>query len=394
MHLIERYALSTGSKIEKPYVNEVYFPIPFEKYITFQAQSKFQSKDYDYFQDVIDFLVPILEKYNIHIVQLGTSSEKPYKRVVDLRGQTSLNQLAYVMKNSMLHFGPDSLGIHLASVYDVPIVGLYSITQTTVAGPYFGNKEKQILIDAYKNNPNGKPSYSPQENPKCINSIKPEDIAHSIFKLLNIDFNTQIKTIYTGSKYTRDYVRELIPNNTNIINNSADQIEIRMDLHFDENILAHHLSYLKKAIVITDKPISLKLLSYFKSNIAIVGYRITENDNPDFFAQMIKLGLPCVLLSSLEGDILTNKKLNYYEYAHINPMIFPKKEKVEEIRKDLEGLYFKSCKLIASGDKIYGSHASVDKNVILTKDSEYQSVIDTPSFWEDLEFFTIIKVIK
>ena len=76
-HLLEKYALQTGSKIGKPFVYETFFPIPFEKFITFQAQSiKFPSKEYDYIQDVIDFIAPILEKSNIKIIQLGTVQEK------------------------------------------------------------------------------------------------------------------------------------------------------------------------------------------------------------------------------------------------------------------------------------------------------------------------------
>ncbi len=394
MHLIERYSLSTGSKISKPFINEVYFPIPFEKYITFQAQSKFPSKDYDYWQDCLDFIYPILEKLGIYIIQLGSPNEKSYKRIVDLRGQTSINQLAYVMKNALLHLGPDSLGVHLASMYDIPIVGLYSITQSTIAGPYFGSKDKQILFEAYKNNPNGKPSYSAQENPKCINTIKPEEIANAVFKLLNIDVKLPLETVYIGSKYCKDFVRELIPNSFNIINNPNDQIEIRCDLFFDEKILTHHLSYLKKAIIITNKRLPINVIRHFKQNIAVIVYKIEENDDPSFINEIASYGLPVVLLSSLTGETLTNKKLNYYEFGNINPIIQSKPEIIQQLRKDVDKLYFKSCKLIANEDKIYGSHASIKQNSPLLKDSEYQPVIDTAEFWEDLEFFHIIKTIK
>jgi hypothetical protein len=390
-HLIERYALSSGSKIDHPYIYETYFPIPFAKYITFQAQSKFESKDYHYFQDVIDFIAPILEKEGIHILQLGTANEKPYKKVVDLRGQTTFNQLAYVMKSSLLHFGPDSLGVHLASTYNVPIIGLYSIIQSSVAGPYFGDKSKQILLEAFKRVGNGKPSYSPVENPKSINLIKPEEIANGILKLLNIDFQVPFNTVFTGKRYSQTIMRELIPNTTNMVSNVEEPIEVRTDLFYDESILAHHLSYLKKAVVVTNKRIPIKLLKHFKTHIALVVYKITENDEPEFVKDLAYAGLPTLLLSSLTGEVLNKKKLSYYEYGNITPIEFPNSKDVEELKKDIGSLYYRSIKLIADGDKIYGSHASKQNKFHITVDGEYQPVIDSPDFWQDLEFFSILK---
>ncbi len=324
---------------------------------------------------------------------MGTQKEKAYKRVIDLRGQTTFNQLAYIMRSSMLHFGPDSLGIHLASVYNVPVVGLYSIIQTTVAGPCFGDKSKHILFEAFRNVGNGKPSYSAQENPKCINTVKPEEIANSIFKLLNIDFTVPFKTVFTGKRYSGAIVRELIPNSLSVVNNPQEPIEIRTDLFYDEKILAHHLSYLKKAAIVTNKRLPINLLKYFKSNIMLVVYKITENDDPSFVQELMSEGIPIVLLSSLDNEALKLKKLSYYEYASINKIEEPSAQTIEEFKKDYKNLFFRSCKLVASKDKIYASHASETAEIPLTKDSEYQPVIDLPSFWEDLEFFTIIKVL-
>ena len=297
MHLIERYSLSTGSKISHPYILESYFPLPIEKYVTFQAQSKFESKDYSMWQDVIDLIFPILQKNNIQIVQLGIPKEIRYKKVIDLCGQTSYNQLAYVMKRSLCHFGPDSLGIHLASTYNIPLVGLYSIIQSNVAGPYFGDKSKQICIESFKRSGNGKPSYSPQENPKSINLIKPEEIANGIFQLLGLNIKVPFETIYIGKKYKNEVIRELIPNSFVVINNPEQPVEIRTDLFFDIKILQHHLSYLKKAVVVTDKRIDINLLKHFKQNIALLVYRIKENDEPKFIQDLTSAGIPYILFS-------------------------------------------------------------------------------------------------
>ena len=33
MHLIEQYALATGAKIDKPFIETSFYPLPFDKYI-------------------------------------------------------------------------------------------------------------------------------------------------------------------------------------------------------------------------------------------------------------------------------------------------------------------------------------------------------------------------
>ena len=44
MHLIERYALNTGVKIDRPEVYQDYFPVPFKKFIVFAPLGKNHKK--------------------------------------------------------------------------------------------------------------------------------------------------------------------------------------------------------------------------------------------------------------------------------------------------------------------------------------------------------------
>ena len=105
MHLIETYALNCGLKIDKPFIYEKYCPIPFDKYISFQPCSKYSSKSYDLWQEVIDQIVPILQEDEIHVVQIGGKDEKPIKNCYHLQGKTNINQAAYIIKRGLLHFG-------------------------------------------------------------------------------------------------------------------------------------------------------------------------------------------------------------------------------------------------------------------------------------------------
>jgi hypothetical protein len=88
MRLLDTYAVDCGATIDKPLILEAYFPLPFEKYIIFQSDTPYDSRNYAYWQDVIDFIHPVLEKLNIKIIQTGLQKERAYKKVVDLRGQT------------------------------------------------------------------------------------------------------------------------------------------------------------------------------------------------------------------------------------------------------------------------------------------------------------------
>jgi ADP-heptose:LPS heptosyltransferase len=168
MHLIETYALTCGAKINKPYIYEKYIPLPLNEYIVLQPHSK-PSKTYDLWQEVIDILFPILNKVGISIVQIGGQNENAYRGVVNLSGKVDVNQSAYIIRNAKLFLGVDSFGAHLASHFDIPIVSLYSNNNIPNVRPYFGSKEKQVLLEPERNTL--KPTYSLEENPKSINRI-------------------------------------------------------------------------------------------------------------------------------------------------------------------------------------------------------------------------------
>jgi hypothetical protein len=390
MRLLDTYALASGSKIKKPYIFDNFFPLVFDRYITFQAQTKYDSKDYNYWQNVINILLPTLEKNNIKIIQIGGGNENVYKYTLDLRGRTDINQLAYILKNSMLHFGADSLGVHMASSYDIPIVALYSVSQSSVSGPHFGSKDKQILFDAYLRTRTGKPSYSAQEAPKCINLIKPDEIANAVFKLLNIDFRTPFETVYIGEKYGPKVFRELIPFKTFPFDNPQMPIEIRMDLEFNEQVLAEQLSR-TKAIVITNKRINKSLLQQLKPNISAIVYDIPEKDEPKFIDDIKDLGIPILLISSLPTSTIIEKKIDYYQFSKINELQIEKEGVINNLKKDIDKLFYQSNKIVFANDKIYMGNMARLNNQEIPNDFHYNKVIDHPDFWKELQFFHIVK---
>lgn len=394
MHLLSSYSLASASKIYKPFIYESYIQLPETKYITFQGSTKFSSKDYSYWQTVISLIYPILQKNNIKIVQFGTEKERVYPHCINYVGKTTFGQLAYLIKNSSLHFGSDSLGVHLSSAYDIPLVGLYSIIQAKNAGPYFGDKNKQIIFESFLRSGNKKPSYSPQEQPKSIDLIKPEEIANAILKLLGIDFVFPFETFFIGKQYSNlhDRILDIIPSEK-VANFGNPEIgaEIRMDINFDEKSLVQQLQFCK-GVIITNKPINLEILKAFRQKIHSVAYQIDENDYPKFAESVRKLGIPIVLVSYLPDVQINDKKINYYELGKINKIFEEPLDKIKEIRDNVENLHYMSNKTIIHGDKSYASNSARIHNIPYSE-FEMQKAINSEEFFKELNFFWIVKKI-
>jgi len=382
MRLLDTYATNTGSKICKPFIYTKFFPLPFKKFITFQAQTPYDSRNYSYWQEVINIIHPYLNKNNISIIQVGVKDEKTFNGVINILGQTNINQLAYVIENSLLHFGADSLSVHLASSYDKPIVALYSISNPNVAGPHFGEKNKHILLKGYERVGNKKPSYSQVEYPKSIDTIKPEEIAKSILNLLNIKYEKIIKTLFIGKDFNvKSY--EIIPDGE--IDISLMPIEnpiIRMDYFFNESVLEKILMH-KKAIIFTDKPIKNDIIKRFKKNILQIIYVIDEKNDFNFVKNLKLNSINYTLFSFLSNEELNKYKLNYMDYN----LIANRDHTTKEYTKitDTKNLKYYSSRLLYSST---GNYISKYDWMNKTKDL----VIDDPEFWKEVDNFYIYSI--
>jgi hypothetical protein len=382
MRLLDTYATNTGSKIDKPFIYTKFFPLPLEKYITLQAQTPYDSRNYSYWHEAIEIIHPYLSKQNIHIIQVGTKDEKPLNGVINLLGQTDINQLAYVIENSTLHFGADSFCVHLASYFDKPIVSIYSISNPNVAGPHFGDKNKHILLKGYERIGNKKPSYSQVENPKSIDTIKPEEIAKSILELLNIKYNDIPETVFFGIDFNVKSF-EIIPDE--ILDPSSIPVEnpiVRMDYFFNEKALELIVSH-KKTIIFTNKPIKRDIIEKYKNNINQLIYIIEEDNDINFVKLLKNNSINYVLLSFLPEEILNKFKLDYMDYN----LIVNRKHKTKEDTKiqDINNLYYKSCRtLFSSKGKFTSKYDWINGNG--------NKVIDHVDFWKEADNFHIFKL--
>ena len=382
MRLLDTYATNTGSKIDKPFIYSKFFPLPIGKYITFQAQTPYDSRNYSYWQEVINLLHPFLNKNDIHIVQVGTKDEKVLNGVVNLLGQTNINQLSYVIENSILHFGADSLCVHLSSHFNKPIVSLYSISNPSVAGPHFGDKNKHILLKGYERIGNRKPSYSQVESPKSIDTIKPEEICTAILNLLNIEYSNLPETIHFGQDFNVKSF-EIIPDKMIYANSiPIENPIVRMDYNFNEQDLQNILE-VKKTIIFTNKPIKKDIIQKYKKNILQVIYIIEENNDINFVKTLKNNSINYTLLSFLEESNLNKYKIDYMDYN----LIVNKKHKTKEETKitDVNNLFYKSSRVLHSSEGQF-----ISRYDWLNKTGN--KVVDDPDFWKEADNFYIFKL--
>ncbi len=392
MHIARLYSNTLGQAIDKIYTYEKFFPIPIEKFIVFAPFSK-PSKCYSYWREVLSLIYPPLEQHGIKILQVGQQGEQPLPFCLHAQGETTWGQLEYLVKHSQLVLSTDSISSHLAGAYNKPLVVLISNNFKECVKPLFGDSNRHIILEPDRTKK--LPSFILDEGPiKQIDEIKPEDIASSVLKLLNIEWNYPYKTIKLGLYYTQ-LLLELVPNqNVNPREFNTDSIIVRMDYLFDERILAQQLS-ICKCVIVTNRPIRTELLSRFSSRIAEIIVEITEHLPPSFVDTIRRLGIKYRMISKLSADELNKLKLGFIDFGLIIPI---DTTPFTEINLDeLSSIYYKSSRFLLSSGQIYQSKYDwINHRPILSFEPTLQPL--TPNnlvdLWPDKDYYGFFKKTK
>lgn len=384
MHVLEAFATSSGLKISKPYIYEKYYPLNFDKYIIIETNDiKYQSKNYDYWQEVVNLILPKLKENNINILQICGQNDLKLINTYNIVGYT-INQKAYLIKNCISYASSNLLGLQLASYYNKKIIALYGNIYPSQNKPYWSKEEDIQLLKGFTQEE--KPSYSPQENPKVINNIKPDIIAESILNSLNIKYKIKNKFVTIGQNYINKTI-EIVPNM--VINPTAfgaPNIIVRMDIEFNEKFLEAQLIQ-SKCLIITKKNISENLIKKYKSNIIQIIYKIEKDNQPDFINLLKNENINFALISTLDQEDINNIKINYMDLG----LIIKLNEKTKQ-QFDYKNIkYYKSNHFILSNNKLYMSEAAVEKDLpIKDFDQNIQEIIDNDNFWKNAENYAFL----
>lgn len=387
MHILEQYAVNCGAKIGKPQIIPQYFPIPFkEKYICLNAGSGMESKNYDYYNEVVEFLLPFLEKENIKIIQVGAEKEKLINNCYSALG-CSKRQTAFIIKNSELYFGSDTMSLHFASYFQKKIVCLSTVIFQQNIYPYWSNKEDYTIVESHRNG--NKPSFSSQEDPKTINLIKPEEPVKEILKYLKIKNDFNFKSIHLGEDF-RNLKIEFVPNFPAYIDKGEDQtLNIRVDLLEDGKVSQENLQYIfaniskRKCKIYTDKEFDLTIFKHpaCRKNAEEIIFFIKDSklENKKFVENLKKSGVPCKFLfhEDIKNDeSKTNDlRLEYLDYCQIHEAIkkeIPKNEKENVIENKNSLSFYKSSRIIYSNSSTYISEQGLKEKK--PADSFYQKL--------------------
>lgn len=346
MHLIERYSLSTGLEIDNPTISEQFFPTSCKNYVCFHASSKDNLRDYDYWGEVKQMLDPKFKDLNLKTLQIGLEKDPSLNCDIDLRGQTNMRQMSWIVKNCDLFIGVDSFPAHLAGFFNRKMVSIYSNSFAACVRPYWGNKSNQKIIETER--PDGeKPSFSFNENPKTVNRIKPEKIVNSALSLLGIE-QVKVKTLFMGLMCKQNFV-EVIPSQiTNVV---SDNVIVRMDKGHNEEVL-NHIIQRNTVEVITEKPIQESLLASGK--IKKITYR-SNNLEGEFIKTIKNYGIPSLLICS-DKNKLSSIRADHFDFliqecSEGNVI----KQNKKRFKGDPRQCLIQSNKKIVCGDKIFHS---------------------------------------
>lgn len=373
-HLIESYSLQTGAKISKPFIIKNFYPTP-DKYITIHNSSGMDGKNYDYFQEIIDHILPYLNKKGIEILQIGGHEDRPLDGCIHVHGKTSYHQTAYILQNSLLHIGNDSFPVHIASAADIPIISLYSVTLPSIAGPCFNSKNIfDYKVFCFTPDFDGKkPSFNPNENPKLINKIRIENIIEAIDKVLDLKFDKKIKTAFIGDRYKIQAI-EIVPDSV-IRPDFAQGMSglLRIDLlksEVNDAIIYHNLKARKLGIKMnnTKKINDLNVLLANKENIVEIIIDIDDGYDKKYIESIVAIGLkPIIYYSNNDNNYFDMAKLDLID---LNLKFFKDKscdEKIQNFKNNIEkfqkeNLWIQTYRILLANGKVYLSEAHLKEN--------------------------------
>ena len=377
MHKLESFALSSGSKIHKPYINQAFYPLTSSRFICVSQQSQNQSTTYDYYDDVIFHIKPYLEDNNIDIYEIGSSSEPPLFYCKDAKNH-NINQNSYILNKSLLYLGNYNIYSNIAAHFNKKTICPINNHFLNTIDHYWSSDTNSVFLMDKKDS---KPTFSQSENPKTINDIYPEEIAAKVLDLMGIKHNLdKIKTLYIGDAY-KSQTLDIIPGEypaAQVKHNGP--INIRMDKSFDINFLSSCFNF-KKFNIITDKLIPIPLLSKLKSNIVEISFLINKDTKTQDIQAIESIGIKLNLLC-INPRHLSSLRLKFFD-KHINPYTINKKKDFG--RPFSKGLKFLSKKNILKGNSLYNSYLSASRNKNETE------VENEDVFWNDLKFYRIYK---
>jgi hypothetical protein len=403
MKLLERYSLQTGLKIGKQFLMEKFYPLEANTYITIQAGSGMQGKNYPFFNEVLDVLAETFKQNNIKIYQLGGPEDPPLKHCIHLQGKLDIHQSNYVLSRAALHIGNDSWLQHRAGHLNIPIIDLFGTTSEKNHSPLNYNPNS-IFLSSHRWNKT--PTFASNENPLSIALIPPEQIINSVFKIFQANFSLPRKSFLFGGNYLQSIV-EWVPDqplNVQLLN--GPQIVVRFDylkngfleVAKGEQFLYQVLSQ-RNCIIVTNHPLNIDVLKRFKQNITFIALKISDAISISYAKELKQSGIRCRFVTEEKDEEKIKKiRLDLFDVTLVEKINKKSKQNFLNEAKEysnsslekinIDNLHFRTNKYIISNNKIFLSQSHFYKDISTPSfDSNIGKVIDDDLFWEEIDHF-------
>tara|TARA_B100000519_G_C14242294_1_gene437932 strand:- start:1361 stop:2506 length:1146 start_codon:yes stop_codon:yes gene_type:complete len=375
-HLLEEYAKNLGVKISQPVINDHFFPLRVEKYITISQESSVESKVYPYYPVVINLLKPFLERAGIKIVQLGGATRI---EGVDEAFNLSFKQQNYILSNSLAHIGVDGVSNHVASAKNIPTITLFGNTFAETNKPLFAKSASKAvnLSPIWKK----KPCFSPVDPQKQIENIFPEVIAQSVLDFLNIEKeDIYFSTKHIGRAFLNQTV-EVVPTSFVPLSLPQNQIlTVRSDYGVDESSFMEYCRKYKVSICAKNliQPHGLQQIA---NNISTFFLFVNKNwdDIPDNYFNLLKNANIQVVILVEDSDEIPFLRNKYFDIP-----VRPYYENNNSPCEVTENTQFLSSLRVIEGGKEYLSYAHWKKGL-----DRNNKVLDTADYWRELDNFYI-----
>lgn len=341
-------------------------PLP-KKYIAFQTGSEMKSQMYDHFPLVIALIKNTLIQNNISILQFGDLSDPLLPDVMDKRGLYSTRHVSYVLENALTTVSCNLFTAELCRVHSKSNIFLSS---NFPRKNLTKENKKLILLEPERD---GKFSFQDKEDYKLINFIKPELIAESILKAINVDSKIPVKSIQMGQKYGQQ-ILDFIPDAPLPNELIGKPINVRLDL-FNNKLDLPNISRNSPIFITTKDAFNLEDLD--QKNIR--GITLFCDDSVD-----VSFVQKCISASLTIFVICTNENyLNDIRFSLLGIKEVYKKIKHKSLDFSGKGdIYCNSSRFYIGRNKMYPSLMHYKKNI----DSTSANMKFDPNWSNDEDF--------
>lgn len=319
MHLLETYSHFAGVPLKEAFIDEAFYPVPFDKYILVQNSSGMRSKNFDNWD-------LITTNIKMPIIQIGAKEDQILPNVFDLRGHTTWNQSAYILRRAALFLGNDSVMNHMASAFNVPRIVLFGATSPKTCGGYF-NKNSAVEITPFDMMGCKAPCHAAEcaRPQKCINSIPVKYILENVANIVGKDFVNVCEIVHVGA-LSRHPVLEWIPYDispatVNILSKVAGIITVRHDLSpINLNLISNVLNPLNLKYIIVGSAPDIANVSILPQKVEQVLIKINQENIKESLAVASSLQSKYyrpMFVSELNHEVFNDYKLQMLNYPPI-----------------------------------------------------------------------------